>query len=1006
MRLTKLHIDSLPGFQQPLHIDGLGAGVNVVLGPNASGKSSLIRALLAVLYPGEHSGQLIDAEIELTTAAGLSFSARRLGDSVAWLREGEPHEAPRLPAPHLVGTYVLRLEDLLGAAANERPGRRDAPKRPTDRDQLDQVIAHRLDQELSGGIDLKAVRKAIGRQAEKGQRLAGLLRDSTTVHAELRRGRAELQREESRLGAARAELTEVRAQAARAHLVSDATGLLQATQDAAALQAELAAYPPQLTELLGNEAEEYAKAAAAADQRRRDLHELDELISGVEGSLAGDDSALPTVSSAELHLEQAERLVSVGEQRSRQARELAGLEARHGDALRRLGGQPRIAAPQAGSRPPSAVRLDNEALEKIERLLDQRQLARAELHGIRRQLEEMSRLVVPDDDDDALLDVRAGIYRGGRPMDGLDSPLRAMRSDLVRWLHEPLREPRRPDRAWGVALGLTVATVVAAASGLPSPWPALLGIASVAWLLVIWLFMSPPLSPLKERLEADVIELQDITDVPLPENWDHASIADVILDIDDEIARRDAAKREAEHYDRQLRDFTGESQLAQQRVLALEAELDAVRAEVGYGVAPDIGLTLWLQAAREVEVLNGAMAGTRAQSQMLERLYGDLHERLDAYLGSHRSLGPVGLETAPGSPSEVDPDDDTPLTVRAGCRELLRLAQNQAAAVTERERLQRERQRVASDLGARLVQIEELAARAKLTPPAREDPLLAQRELAELLALLPARRAAEERLTAQRNLARQLSSRLADDEELLNAAVAHDHQALEAVRVATVEAAERQQGLARFIHRTERDVEHALSERRLQRAAADVQVAADELSSHRSEALDLVAAEFMLDVVVDEHQVGGRPAALERAAAWFSKFTADAYALTFESATGGASGRRLGARDNASGRNLALAELSTGTRAQLLLASRLAFALETEVDGVALPFFLDEALTTSDEQRFKQVASAVLRVAKEEARQFIYLSARADDAELWQEVASRHGAGLELIKTVSAVARG
>src|SRR5690606_3450431 len=145
--------------------------------------------------------------------------------------------------------------------------------------------------------------------------------------------------------------------------------------------------------------------------------------------------------------------------------------------------------------------------------------------------------------------------------------------------------------------------------------------------------------------------------------------------------------------------------------------------------------------------------------------------------------------------------------------------------------------------------------------------------------------------------------------------------------------------------------------------------------SHRHVALEMAAGEFLLDSVEAEHEVSSRPSALVRAATWFSKFTAGAFELTFETTAGAASSRRLGAIDRVTGNRLALAELSSGTRAQLLLASRLAFALETEEGGAALPFFLDEALTTSDEQRFKQVAAAVLQVADEDGRQFIYLSA-------------------------------
>jgi len=86
------------------------------------------------------------------------------------------------------------------------------------------------------------------------------------------------------------------------------------------------------------------------------------------------------------------------------------------------------------------------------------------------------------------------------------------------------------------------------------------------------------------------------------------------------------------------------------------------------------------------------------------------------------------------------------------------------------------------------------------------------------------------------------------------------------------------------------------------------------------------------------------------------------------------------------------------------LASRLAFALEAEKDGASLPFFLDEALTTSDERRFRQVASAILTVARDDGRQFVYLSAREDDARLWRKAAAELGVGIELIEGVGAMA--
>src|SRR5690606_36980356 len=193
--------------------------------------------------------------------------------------------------------------------------------------------------------------------------------------------------------------------------------------------------------------------------------------------------------------------------------------------------------------------------------------------------------------------------------------------------------------------------------------------------------------------------------------------------------------------------------------------------------------------------------------------------------------------------------------------------------------------------------------------------------------------------------------------------------------------------------------------RALEEASADAQRARDDLEAHLDEALEASAARTLLDVVEEEHESAVRPAALERARSWFSRFTHDDFELVLEQAADGE--WRFGAVDKragAGGSRLAASELSTGTRAQLLLAARLAFALDAErsysteaMPVEPLPFFLDEALTTSDPERFSQVANAIFDVSEETGRQFIYLSARDEDAELWRDVAAERGANVTAV---------
>ncbi|MCK5351333.1 hypothetical protein KAJ77_02070, partial [bacterium] len=83
-------------------------------------------------------------------------------------------------------------------------------------------------------------------------------------------------------------------------------------------------------------------------------------------------------------------------------------------------------------------------------------------------------------------------------------------------------------------------------------------------------------------------------------------------------------------------------------------------------------------------------------------------------------------------------------------------------------------------------------------------------------------------------------------------------------------------------------------------------------------------------------------------------------------------------------------ELSDGTRIQLLLAVRLAFAGQIE-RGIKLPIFLDDVLTTSDPSRFQAIVESLNVLAAEEERQIVYLTANPSDAVRWSQTLMKKG---------------
>ena len=202
------------------------------------------------------------------------------------------------------------------------------------------------------------------------------------------------------------------------------------------------------------------------------------------------------------------------------------------------------------------------------------------------------------------------------------------------------------------------------------------------------------------------------------------------------------------------------------------------------------------------------------------------------------------------------------------------------------------------------------------------------------------------------------------------------------------------EGLAKAITEIETKVASARSHTTLQDALAELESARDALAAVRDDRLRRVAANFLLDDVDQAHRRESRPPVLERAATWFGQFTHGRYELSV-----GRSGTKdetaFYAIETDTKRELGLDQLSDGTRAQLLLAVRLAFAVEME-RGEKLPILLDEALSVSDPARFEAVVESLLTLVKENDRQIFYMTSQPVDAERWQ--AHTNGTALKIIR--------
>ncbi|MEJ2668056.1 MAG: ATP-binding protein, partial [Deinococcales bacterium] len=282
MRLRSLRVRRLPGIDRDFELPDIAPGVNVVVGPNASGKSSVLRAVRALLYAEELKGAPVDIEGVFVDATG-ELRATRSGGAIAWSRNGRPAAAPALPAHHLLGCYTLRIEDLGGV------------------DGTDAEIAHRVALELLGGYDLDQVRrdgpfrvKGSGRsQAERLRRTEERLRDVLN-------GRDQLLSDQARIDGWQRELENATAAADQAAAHERALALLDVRREIRALETRLAELPTGMERLTGNEAERLDALHARLEEQAVALAGATEARTEAQRALAASGLEQSTLAPADL----------------------------------------------------------------------------------------------------------------------------------------------------------------------------------------------------------------------------------------------------------------------------------------------------------------------------------------------------------------------------------------------------------------------------------------------------------------------------------------------------------------------------------------------------------------------------------------------------------------------------------------------------------------------------------------------------------------------------------
>lgn len=910
MKLRALQVYSVPGIDQPFRIEPetRDGTINLLTGPNGSGKTTVLRAIRGLLYP-----RLTDAEWLLAgtflDADGRTLEVRNTGGTTTWYRAGQRIDPPHLPEERFAGCYMLTFEDVAGLDSDS-----------------ERAVAARLARELTGGYDVRAVRRAFEWSAQRARKPAKAFEQARRERDAVKREQGGLGRDEARLEELQQELDAARERAAAVPRIEAAQDYLAARDERARVEAELAQLPKGVEHLQGDDVarlESLKEAIAAAEARReqarkdRRAAEGDRDATGLAGSAVDRDALqqprawLQQLESAAQRLEDARGQLEDAE---------AAVRARRGE----LGGDPdRTPAPvNAGT-----VRRAASALHTWrERAIEKRRL-------------EQQRDELPSEREES----------------ASPETLRSARDALRAWLaaHDSAGRTSRRWVDW-VALGIPLALAAGAAAWRIHWSYALLVAAGALGLVLHQLRLDPRRGEraARERFEASGLEA--------PADWTPESVRDALEAAE---ARLQRAEREEEAVERR-RGLQRRIDALQDTLEGIESGLGGLAGEMGFDPRQlDAGLLAWLDA---VEYHRQAVARREQARQQVETAgsrVASWRESVAGFLRAH--------ELAPTA-STPEPDE-----LRAGLDRLEKRIERRDEAQARIEHEDRRMREAAEETERLRRQLGALFAERGLAEDDEQGLRLRAERFARYQELRDQRTAA----VAREHAARE---RLADPawETLLALAEAGESQALEARLQEARRAADEAARLSDEIAEINARVRQAQQDRRLATAEAEVQRARDELERAREDALHQTAGAFLVDEVEREVQAVQRPQALARAQAWFEAFTR--YAFGFDIEPGDPP--RFVAHDHASGATLGLGALSSGTRMQLLLAIRMGFALHAEGERGRLPLFVDHVLATSDPERFAQVAEAFRQVARDDGRQVFYLTADPAEASRWRQV--------------------
>ncbi len=468
-----------------------------------------------------------------------------------------------------------------------------------------------------------------------------------------------------------------------------------------------------------------------------------------------------------------------------------------------------------------------------------------------------------------------------------------------------------------------------------------------------------------------------------PEAWDIPSVTSRLREMESETAEFQASKERARDRDVERKSLENELEGLSERASDLAVRRQKLKDSLGLDtLPPDAELVDFARALDQLRSARGAHEAANGRVKQLETCHAALLADLSGILKPH---------------GEPQPEDAA--KAKARLNNLSRRNTMLEKALGEERSITEQLEQNTFDRDATRTAISRIYAEAGLEEGDEQG-------LALLLDRLPEYRdSIREKTVLRSNVELDRTELGKVGEATLSELDAHS---LENLKEKLQAAASRESELRDVIADVTNKRNEVRRGNKLQHLIAAREEARANLRSLRDDALFAEAGNFLLTEIEEEHEQAQLPRVLKRAGDHFSRFTLHNYELRLEKSD---AQPRLAAVELRSGKVRQLDELSAGTRAQLLLAARIAYTEEVE-QGKVMPLFLDEALDQSDPQRFQAITASLGCVARDQGRQIFYLTSDPLDVDRIRDALAKEDCDiaaeidLGLIRTGQASIKG